>query len=244
LLEPGTDTKPRHELRVFQPDNPYVALGLAVSHLMTKPAFAALRFGEWSRVLVGQINRKHYYFVVDARNPVQGFLGWAVTSKDKAEAWVEGRGGLSYDDEDSFDGASIIFNAWVASNGKVNHLLLQEARKIIWSGRTRSTSNATTRTVPRGPCACGLTISSRRTSNRRPQARTDCNRRSTADAQSQAWRISSDLSHVRTLSAMSRASSNSSSRMRAVAPTCSQGLTPALDCPIGSRQPEPATASV
>jgi hemolysin-activating ACP:hemolysin acyltransferase len=58
------------------------------------------------------------------------FLGWAVTSKDKAEAWVEGRGGLSYDD-DSFDGPSIIFNAWVASNGKVNRFLLQEARKII-----------------------------------------------------------------------------------------------------------------
>ncbi len=56
------------ELRVFRPDNSYVALGLAVNHLMTKPAFAALRFGEWSRILVGQINRKHYYFVIDARN--------------------------------------------------------------------------------------------------------------------------------------------------------------------------------
>jgi hypothetical protein len=40
MLEPATDTKPapaRPELRVFRPDNPYVALGLAVSHLMTKP---------------------------------------------------------------------------------------------------------------------------------------------------------------------------------------------------------------
>lgn len=37
---------------------------------------------------------------------------------------------MSYDD-DSFDGPSIIFNAWVASNGKVNRFLLQEARKII-----------------------------------------------------------------------------------------------------------------
>jgi hemolysin-activating ACP:hemolysin acyltransferase len=133
LLEPTTDSKfapAQPELRVFRPNNPYVALGLAVSYLMTKPAFAALRFGEWSRILVGQINRKHYYFVVDAKNQVQGFLGWAVTSKDKAEAWVEGRGGLSYDD-DSFDGPSIIFNAWVARNGKVNRFLLQEARKII-----------------------------------------------------------------------------------------------------------------
>ena len=129
MLEPATDTKStpaRPELRVFRPDNPYVALGLAVNHLMTKPAFAALRFGEWSRILVGQINRKHYYFAVDSNNRVQGFLGWAVTSK----AWLEGRGGLSYDD-DTFDGPSIIFNAWAASNGRVNRFLLQEARKII-----------------------------------------------------------------------------------------------------------------
>jgi hypothetical protein len=137
MQEPA-DTKPeaaapaRPELRVFRPDNPYVALGLAVNHLMTKPAFAALRFGDWSRILVGQINRKHYYFVVDAKNRVQGFLGWMVTGKDKAEAWVEGRGGLSY--EDNFDGSSIIINAWAASNDKVNRFLIQEARKM-WVGK-------------------------------------------------------------------------------------------------------------
>ena len=32
--------------------------------------------------------------------------------------------------DDSFDGPSIIFNVWAASNGKVNRFLLQEARKI------------------------------------------------------------------------------------------------------------------
>jgi hemolysin-activating ACP:hemolysin acyltransferase len=126
---PAPAAPARPELRVFRPDSPYVALGLAVNHLMTKPAFAVLKFGEWSRILVGQINRKHYYFVVDAKNQIQGFIGWAITNKDKAEAWVEGRGGLSY--EDSFDGECIIFNAWAASNGKVNRFLLQEARKIM-----------------------------------------------------------------------------------------------------------------
>ena len=33
---------------------------------MTKPAFARQRFGDWSRILVGQINRKHYYLAVDS----------------------------------------------------------------------------------------------------------------------------------------------------------------------------------
>ena len=104
MLQPGTERKtagavaPRGDLKVFRPENPYIALGLAVNHLMTKPAFANLRFGDWSRILTGQINRKHYYFAVDSKNQIQGFMGWAVTSKEKAEAWVEGRGGLSFED--------------------------------------------------------------------------------------------------------------------------------------------------
>ena len=117
MLQPGTERKtagavaPRGDLKVFRPENPYIALGLAVNHLMTKPAFANLRFGDWSRILTGQINRKHYYFAVDSKNQSQGFMGWAVTSKEKAEAWVEGRGGLSF--EDSLEGNCLILNARV-----------------------------------------------------------------------------------------------------------------------------------
>ena len=117
------------ELRIVRPDNPYVALGLAVSHLMTKPAFASLNFGEWSRILVGQVNRKHCCFVMDRKNEVQGFLGWALTSKDNAEAWVEGRQGLSH--QDSQDGDCIIFNAWASSTTGAKRLMMIEARKIM-----------------------------------------------------------------------------------------------------------------
>jgi hemolysin-activating ACP:hemolysin acyltransferase len=120
---------PPPDLKVFRPQNPYVALGLAANHLMTKPAFAKLRFGDWSRILVGQINRKHYCFAVDSNNQIQGFMGWAVTSKENAEAWVEGRGGLSF--ADSLDGDCVVFNAWAANTDKVNRFLLGEARKVI-----------------------------------------------------------------------------------------------------------------
>jgi hemolysin-activating ACP:hemolysin acyltransferase len=135
------------ELRAFRPESPSVALGLAVSHLMTKPAFANLKFGEWSRILVGQINRKHYYLVLDSKNQIQGFLGWAVTSKDRAEAWVEGRAGLPY--ENSMEGDCIIFNAWAANSGKVNRFLLDVSRKIMEGKDTvyfkRFYKNGTTR---------------------------------------------------------------------------------------------------
>jgi hypothetical protein len=117
------------ELQVLRPNDPYVALGLAVSHLMTKPAFGNLRFGEWSRILVGQINRKHFFFVVDGKKQVQGFLGWALASRASAEAWAEGRGGLSY--QDSVQGECVVFNAWAGSSLKVNRFILHEARKVI-----------------------------------------------------------------------------------------------------------------
>ena len=120
---------PPPDLKLFRPQSPFVALGLAVNHLMTKPAFANRRFGDWSRILVGQINRKHYCFAVDSKNQIQGFMGWALTSKENAEAWVEGRGALSF--ADSLDGDCVVFNAWAANTGKVNRFLLGEARKVI-----------------------------------------------------------------------------------------------------------------
>ena len=120
---------PQAGFTLFQPENPLIALGLAVSHLMTKPAFAALKFGGWSRILTGQINRKHYYFVLDEKKQVQGFLGWALASKDVAEAWVENRAGVSFDD--AREGDCIIFNAWSASAPGVNRVLLEAARQAM-----------------------------------------------------------------------------------------------------------------
>jgi hemolysin-activating ACP:hemolysin acyltransferase len=119
----------RGDLKAFRAQNPYVALGLAVSHLMTKPAFANLRFGDWSRILTGQINRRHYYFAVDGNNQIQGFMGWALASKEKAEAWVEGRGALSFGD--SLDGDCMIFNTWAASTPEANRFLVSLAREIV-----------------------------------------------------------------------------------------------------------------
>jgi hemolysin-activating ACP:hemolysin acyltransferase len=120
-------------LRVFRPDSPAVALGLAVNHLMTKPAFARQAFGEWARILVGQINRKHYCFAVDGKI-VQGFAGWALVSRENADAWVEGRRALSY--KDCIEGDCLIFNAWSANSFRVHRFMVDEARKIIRDRKT------------------------------------------------------------------------------------------------------------
>jgi hemolysin-activating ACP:hemolysin acyltransferase len=119
---------PKQALRIFKPASPTAALGLAVSHLMVKPAFANLKFGDWSRILVGQINRGHYCFAIDGENQVQGFMGWAFADKDKAEAWVEGRRALSF--EDSKSGDCMVINAWSANSTRVTRFLLAELRRV------------------------------------------------------------------------------------------------------------------
>jgi hemolysin-activating ACP:hemolysin acyltransferase len=134
-------------LRLFRPDHPAAALGLAVSHLMTKPAFANLRFGDWSRILVGQINRKHYFFVVDGEGQVQGFMGWALASEDHAQAWAEGRRAPTF--EDSLQGDCVVVNAFSANSTRVTRFLVEEARRAFKDKTTiyfkRHYKNGTTR---------------------------------------------------------------------------------------------------
>src|SRR5262249_15874871 len=84
---------------------------------------------DWSRILVGQINRRHCYFAIDEKNQVQGFLGWALTTRDKAEAWLAGRRPLSY--EDSRDGDCVIINAWSPNSPQAPRLLRDAARRIV-----------------------------------------------------------------------------------------------------------------
>ena len=116
-------------LRFVRPDNDVFALGLAVNHLMTKPAFASLRFGDWSQVLVGQINRKHFWFVVDDRELVQGFMGWALATREVAEAWVTGR--CDFRSEDSQDGEYVIANAWSANSTGVHRFMVAKGRQLF-----------------------------------------------------------------------------------------------------------------
>src|ERR1700693_2975848 len=85
-------------LRLFRPRNAVVALGLTVNYLMKKAPFDRLPFGEWSRVLVGQIDRGHYCFVIGENSRIEGFSGWALAAQADAEAWLAGSRDLSFED--------------------------------------------------------------------------------------------------------------------------------------------------
>jgi len=114
-------------IRILTGIHPAQALGLAVSYLMTKPAFARLPFGHWSRILVGQINRGHY-LIATKNECIVGFLGWALTSREKAETWLTGQGELSF--EDSKAGEILLINAWAAENNTITKVILEQLRRI------------------------------------------------------------------------------------------------------------------
>lgn len=114
-------------LSAIQDRDRYRALGRAVSYLMTKPAFARLSFGHWSRILTGQVNRGHYFFVVRG-GTIVGFLGWAVTTEDKADRWLAGTHPLKA--EDSNAGDCILINAWAANDGAVHRFVIENLRRV------------------------------------------------------------------------------------------------------------------
>lgn len=114
-------------LRAGRLADDYRALGVAVSLMMTDPSFGRLPFGHWSRVLAGQIRRKHYLIASEGRD-VTGFLGWALTDEANAEHWLAGRGEVDF--AQATAGDCLVINAWIAKTGRTNRFLLDQLRVI------------------------------------------------------------------------------------------------------------------
>lgn len=117
------------KLRAWRPKQPSVSLGLAVAYLRNKTPFANLQFGNWSQVLVGQVNCGNFFFVVDQYQRIQGFIGWALTNENLAQDWLENGTGLR--DEDCRGGECVVITAWAADNNRANRCLLDTARKLF-----------------------------------------------------------------------------------------------------------------
>ena len=85
---------PPMQCRQFK--DPVMALGRATNLLMRTAPFASFEFGRFSKVLLGQIRRRHYVFTIAEGVPV-GYAGWALCDEDVARAWIEERSVPSYD---------------------------------------------------------------------------------------------------------------------------------------------------
>lgn len=116
------------ELRAVRPRDNRQALGMAVSYFMTDPVFGRLAFGQWSRVLVGQINRGHYLFAMEGEKVV-GFVGWALTTKEKAEAWLTENRDVGF--ADAMAGEIVLINGWKASAPAAHRFLVDAVRRVV-----------------------------------------------------------------------------------------------------------------
>ena len=125
---------PETDMRFVRINDVNTAVGAAVRLMMSEPAFSGLGFGEWARVIDGQVARGHCGFVVDAYSQIVGFAGWALAPEAKAEAWANH--GLMLSDADCREGDCLIVNAWLAKDSTVNRFLLKTFRSIGVSKKT------------------------------------------------------------------------------------------------------------
>jgi hemolysin-activating ACP:hemolysin acyltransferase len=116
-------------LRAMQARDPYVACGRTVAYLMTIPNFARLPFGEVSRLIAGQINRRQYFFVVDEGETIHGYCGWAQTSHAAAEDWFQRNVDLGERIEAT--GPACVINLWQASSAAANACILGGLRQRL-----------------------------------------------------------------------------------------------------------------
>lgn len=95
-------------------DEPHVALGMAAVLTSKHEAFAREGFGSWLRILVGQVNRDQYRFVLRGRKPV-GFVDWFRTDRQQAERWLAEEGPALARSE----GDCVVVNAVQADDAEV-----------------------------------------------------------------------------------------------------------------------------
>lgn len=103
-------------ITVGQAQDPYRGLGIAIEYLMAAPAFARQPFGVWSRILVGQINRKHYAIARRGGHTV-GFAGYGRCAPGIAERWLTQQ--VEPTSKECSAGPVLLLNAWMSDNDAV-----------------------------------------------------------------------------------------------------------------------------
>ena len=104
--------------KLVRQKDPYAAAGRAMALLMTNDAFG--------RLIVGQVNRNHYYFICRNNVPT-GFIGWAYCGEKAAYAWAERNDARNLGDGTTGD--SVILNSWLADGKDMNSYLLGRLRE-------------------------------------------------------------------------------------------------------------------
>ncbi|RMH52748.1 MAG: toxin-activating lysine-acyltransferase [Alphaproteobacteria bacterium] len=126
-------TGPGGRLRDATMRPPHAALGRAVEFLLEAPEFQRIAFGQIARLLIGCIGRGSYMFIVDEGQRIQGFCGWAMVSRDSAEAWLRDNRDLTQQD-DARPRDVCAVNLWKAARPEVNSAMIGALRRRLPAG--------------------------------------------------------------------------------------------------------------
>ena len=107
--------------------NGYAALGKAVELQSQHPAFGNRPFGEWSKILMGQINRGHFAFIA-CEDKITGFIGWLRTDRASGEAWL--RENKHVKDPNVPMGEAVVVNAIQAEDRGALRLIRAKATEL------------------------------------------------------------------------------------------------------------------
>jgi hypothetical protein len=127
--DPPQSSQPGPAYRATRDRNPFAACGRTVSYLMNIPNLARLPFGQLAKLVVGQINRGHYFFVVDPSSAICGYCGWTQATHAEADAWLEKN--IEVGSVHSKDGPVSVINVWQASSPSANAVIIGALRTML-----------------------------------------------------------------------------------------------------------------
>jgi hypothetical protein len=109
-------------------EDQHTALAMAVRVTMRHPAFARQNFGEWADILAGQARRGHQVFVINEKREIRGFFGYALASREHAQAWANGSRRLTNDE--CIAGDCVILNSWISMDKTVFEFMVHAFRQL------------------------------------------------------------------------------------------------------------------
>ena len=150
---------PAPRLQAVTLPSPDAALAVLVQLSLQAPAFAGQRFGTWARVLIGQVNRRHYLILLQDGRPA-GFGGWfpARRAEAEAEAWLLHNADIPVAPEPEADCA--VVNAFMAPSPQAGRVLRDAmldrgrgfgtlyGKRVLPDGRRRLVRLANSRRAP------------------------------------------------------------------------------------------------
>lgn len=127
-LTTAHSSQPGAIMRMGLGSDPHAAAGQAMVLMARHPEFGDLSFRQMASLIIGQVNRKHYRFVLRGGAPV-GFVGWALCSEAAGRRWLLHNDASAVGD--GRQGDCVVLNHWLADGPEMNAFIIAQMLQIL-----------------------------------------------------------------------------------------------------------------